>query len=89
MARYHRGPDLDRLIVARLTGTARRHAGWRQLTDAETAPAVTELREIAGGRADLRAETAGVMLGPARAISTSRWPRPQFSRASPRALTSP
>jgi hypothetical protein len=63
MAPCHRGLDLDRLIVARLTGTARRHAGWRQLTDAETAAAVIELREIAGGRADLLAETAGVMLG--------------------------
>jgi hypothetical protein len=58
-----RGPDPDRLIVAKLTGVAQRHAGWRELTVAETAAAVTELQETAGGRSDLLAEVAAVLLG--------------------------
>ena len=56
------GPDHDRLVVARLTGVAQRHARWRALTEAETAAAVTELQEVAGGRSDLLAEVAGVLL---------------------------
>ena len=54
----------DRIIVARLTGEARHRAKWRELTADELtadehAAAVAELRELAGGRADLRAEVAG------------------------------
>jgi hypothetical protein len=49
--------------VAELTGAARRHAQWRDLTEAETAAAVTELREIAGDRIDLLAEVTGILIG--------------------------
>jgi hypothetical protein len=49
--------------VARLTGAAQRHAPWREPTEAETATAVEELREIAGGRDDLLAEVAGLLIG--------------------------
>ena len=55
--------DPDRLIVAGLMGAAQRHAGWHELTEAHTAAAVAELREIAGGRADLLAEVAGILEG--------------------------
>jgi len=51
--------------VAQLTGTARRHARWGALTQAEQASGVAELREIAGHRADLLAEVAGLALGTA------------------------
>jgi hypothetical protein len=56
-------PEADHLTVARLTGAARRHAPWREPTEAETVAAVEELREIAGGRSDLLAEVAGLLLG--------------------------
>jgi len=56
-------PRADRLLVAQLTGEARHHARWRELTAAEEAAAVTALRELAGGRADLLAEVAGIMEG--------------------------
>lgn len=56
-------PDADRMTVAELTGAAQRHAQWRELTEAETADAVAELQEIAGDRADLLAEVAGLLLG--------------------------
>ena len=53
----------DRILVAQLTGTARRHARWRELTQDEQYAAVTELRDLAGGRADLLAEVAGIFEG--------------------------
>jgi hypothetical protein len=56
-------PDPDQLTVARLTGAAQRHAPWREPTEAETAAAVEELREIAGDRGDLLAEVAGLLIG--------------------------
>jgi len=56
-------PHPDQLIVARLTGAAQRHAPWREPTEAETATAVEELREIAGDRGDLLAEVAGLLIG--------------------------
>jgi hypothetical protein len=56
-------PAADRLLVAQLTGTARHHARWRDLTEHEQAAAVTELRELAGGRADLLAEVCGIFEG--------------------------
>jgi hypothetical protein len=56
-------PELDELTVAHLTGAARRHASGRAPTDAETAAAVNELTEIAGGRGDLLAEVAGLLMG--------------------------
>lgn len=49
--------------MAGLTGAAQRHAGWRELSEPETAEALAELREIAAGRGDLLAETAGTLLG--------------------------
>ena len=49
--------------MARLTGAAWRHASGREPTGAETAAAVRELREIAGGRGDLLAEVAGLLIG--------------------------
>jgi hypothetical protein len=56
-------PQADRILIARLSGVARRHARWRPLTAAEESAAVTALRELAGGRADLLAEVCGVMEG--------------------------
>jgi hypothetical protein len=54
------GPQADRLLVAELTGEARHRAKWRDLTSDEEAAAVAELQAIAGGRADLLAEVAGL-----------------------------
>jgi hypothetical protein len=56
-------PAPDRILVAQLMGAARHHARWRKLTGDEEAAAVAELREIAGGRADLLAEVAGILEG--------------------------
>ena len=55
--------EADQLTVARLTGAAWRHAPGREPSGAETAAAVRELREIAGGRGDLLAEVAGLLIG--------------------------
>lgn len=57
------GAGPDRILVAQLAGTARRHARWRDLTEEEQAAAAAELRELAGGRADLLAEVAGILEG--------------------------
>jgi hypothetical protein len=60
---YEKRPQADRLLVAELYGEARHHAKWRELTaDEETAP-VAELQALAGGRADLLAEVAGILEG--------------------------
>ena len=56
-------PQADRILVAQLTGEARHRARWRELTGDEEAAAVAELRELAGGRADLLAEVAGIFEG--------------------------
>ncbi len=56
-------PQADRLLVAGLFGEARRRAQWRELTEDETAAAVSVLWELAGGRADLLAEVAGILEG--------------------------
>ena len=56
-------PQADRILVAKLTGEARFRAMWRELTEAEQAAAVAALRELAGGRADLLAEVAGIIEG--------------------------
>jgi hypothetical protein len=53
----------DRILVARIHGTAKRHARWRELTGAEHDAAVGELRELAAGRADLLAHVAGILEG--------------------------
>jgi hypothetical protein len=64
MNQDHRpGPGPDRILVAELTGTARHHARWRELAQDEQDAAVTELRALAGGRADLLAEVAGIFEG--------------------------
>jgi hypothetical protein len=63
MPQDHHRPDSDRLIVARLDGIAKRHAAWREPTEAETVVAVAELRDVVGNRADLLAEVAGILLG--------------------------
>jgi hypothetical protein len=51
------------MIVAELTGEARHRAKWRPLTEEEEAVALAELRALAGGRADLLAEVAGIFEG--------------------------
>src|SRR5437773_991186 len=56
-------PEADRILVAQLTGEARFRAKWRPLTSDEEAAAVAELRTLAGGRADLLAEVAGILEG--------------------------
>ena len=56
-------PQADRILVAELFGEARHQAKWRDLTAAEEAAAVAGLRELAGGRADLLAEAAGLLEG--------------------------
>jgi hypothetical protein len=53
----------DRLLIAKIWGEARRRARWRELSGGEEAAAVATLRELAGGRADLLAEVAGVLEG--------------------------
>jgi hypothetical protein len=53
----------ERILVAQLTGEARHRARWRELTAAEEAAAVEALRGLAGGRADLLAEVAGIFEG--------------------------
>ena len=55
-------PQADRILGARLMGSAKR-LGRRELPDDEYAAAVAELRELAAGRADLLAETAGLLEG--------------------------
>jgi hypothetical protein len=67
MAHDRPGPDRDRLLTARLTGIAGRHARWGDLTEDQAAAAVAELREVAAGRTDLLAEVAGITLGTSEA----------------------
>ena len=58
-----KSPPPDRILVAELTGEARHHAKWRDLTEAEEAAAVDALRDLAAGRADLLAQVAGLLEG--------------------------
>jgi hypothetical protein len=53
----------DRILAARITGTATRHARHRPLTEAEHRAAVTELASLAGERADILAQAAGLEAG--------------------------
>jgi len=55
-------PQTDRILGARLMGSAKR-LGRRDLPAEEYAAAVAGLRELAAGRADLLAETAGLLEG--------------------------
>jgi hypothetical protein len=57
------GAAVDRILVAQLTGEARYHAKWRPLSADEEAAALAGLRALAGGRADLLAEVAGIFEG--------------------------
>ncbi len=57
MGDHRLGPEADRILVAQLTGEARHHA------EDEEAIALAGLRELAGGRADLLAEVAGIFEG--------------------------
>jgi hypothetical protein len=63
MGDHRNRPEADRILVAQLTGEARHHAKWRQLTEEEEAVALAELRALAAGRADLLAEVAGIFEG--------------------------
>ena len=65
MAREHYQADSGRLLSARLSSIALRHARWGGLTEAEKASGAAELKETAGGRGDLLAEVAGLVLGSA------------------------
>jgi len=56
-------PERDHLLVSEIHGEARHYAARRELTADERAAAVAALRELAGGRADLLAEVAGLMEG--------------------------
>ena len=71
-------PQADRILIAEIWGEARRRARWRDLGSDEETAAVTELRELAGGRGDLLAEVAGSSRARARPAWTGR------SRARPR-----
>ncbi len=53
----------DQIRVAELTGAARHHARWRELTPDERDAVVAALRELAAGRADLLAQVAGLLEG--------------------------
>ena len=53
----------DRLTIARLAGTARRHARRPEPGSAQHDTAITELAGIAAGRADLLAEVAAIEAG--------------------------
>ena len=55
--------DADRILVAQLAGEARHHAKWRRLSREEETAALAGLRALAGGRADLLAEVAGILEG--------------------------
>jgi hypothetical protein len=56
-------PPADPTVIARLAGTARRHARRAALTPDQRQAAVTELADIAAGRADLLAQCAGLTVG--------------------------
>jgi hypothetical protein len=56
-------PQADRILVAQITGEARHRARWRELSGDEESAAEAALRDLAGGRADLLAEVAGIFEG--------------------------
>jgi HEAT repeat protein len=55
--------DAERLLAARITGTAARYARGRPLTKTEEAEALASLIELAAGRTDLLAQVAGLAIG--------------------------
>jgi hypothetical protein len=72
MAVKHPQPDPDSVIAASLMGTARRSTSGKPL---DVDAALAGLREIAGGRSDLLAEQAELLLLGARAATIAEnWP---------------
>jgi hypothetical protein len=55
--------EAERLLAARITGTAARYARGRPLTEGEEAEALASLIELAAGRTDLLAQVAGLAIG--------------------------
>jgi hypothetical protein len=55
--------DAERILEARITGTAARYARGRPLTEAEEAEALASITEVAAGRIDLLAQAAGLAIG--------------------------
>ena len=53
----------DLTVIAQLAGISRRHARRAALTPDQHHAAVTELADIAAGRADLLAQCAGLAVG--------------------------
>jgi hypothetical protein len=73
-----RRPDPDGITTAQLAGTVGRYVSQKPL-DVEAA--VTELREIANGRANLLAERAGVTLGFYARENRDEWQRKALEAA--------
>jgi hypothetical protein len=63
VAQDHDRTDNGRLLRARLSGIAHRHARWRDMTAAGKGSGAAELKEAAGDHGDLLAEVAGLALG--------------------------
>jgi hypothetical protein len=78
MAIARRKPDPDGITTAQLAGTVGRFVSRKPL-DVEAA--VTELREIANGRADLLAERARVTLGFYARENWDEWQRKALEAA--------
>jgi hypothetical protein len=55
--------DAERLLAARITGTAARYARGRPLSEADEAEALASITEVAAGRTDLLAQVAGLAIG--------------------------
>jgi hypothetical protein len=70
--------DAERVLTARITGTAARYARGRPLTEAEEAEALASITELAAGRADLLAQVAGLAIG----FSEGTWDEPRQRQAA-------
>src|SRR5215813_9069561 len=55
--------EKDRILSARITGTAFRQASRRSVSGPGRAAALAELAEVAAGRSDLLAQCAGLEVG--------------------------
>jgi hypothetical protein len=53
----------ERVLAARITGTAMRYARGRPLAETEEAEALASITEVAAGRTDLLAQAAGLAIG--------------------------
>jgi hypothetical protein len=53
----------DKALLAEITGVARRLARGRSMSEAEQQEAAATLSQVAQGRADLLAESAGLAIG--------------------------